>query len=572
MAAGQEEPQEEVGPGQRVHLSKMRLLLLGSRRAGKSSACNTILGRHWAGPGRTTQCARSQGEAAQRRVTVVDTPGWWRGVSAADTPELTKREVALGASLCPPGPHALLLVHRADFSFGDGELKAWEEHVELLLGTGAWAHALVLFTHGDRLGDGSSAKRYIQAEGEALRRLVEKCRGRYHVLDNSFSRADRSQVEELLEKVEGIVGATGGHYALDRARMRSLQKGKLAALKRAARRAKQQRQTGRTKFFKVNAVQLSTLRIILLGYNQSGKTSAGNAILGREAFDMRHTTACERRHGEVAGQQYTVIDTPGWHKSAPAAGTPAPTRQEMTRAASLCPPGPHVFLLVVRADASFGEDEGRAVREHLELLAGVGGDGGERIWSHTLVLFTCADWLGGDAAVEQHVESEGEPLRELLDMCGNRYHALCSKAASAAAASTAASGQVARLLEKVRGLVLLNGGCHFDAGSLWSEGQGDGEGVDDGEDRPRRKDMLEWNWMKQDASDGLRRVHRSTRNTSSWFHTQEAVEPAEIIRPSDFQAMSEEDGSDHVFLEGSSTERCPLLLPLCGSLTQTSLH
>ncbi|XP_041963065.1 GTPase IMAP family member 8-like [Alosa sapidissima] len=565
--AGQE-PQEEARPGQRGHLSKMRLLLLGSRRAGKSSACNTILGRRCSRPGRTTQCALSQGEAAQRQVTVVDTPGWWRGVSAADTPELTKREVALAASLCPPGPHAILLVHRADFSFGDEELKAWEEHVELLLGGGgAWAHALVLFTHGDWLGERSSSQQYVKAEGEALRRLVEKCGGRSHILDNSVSCADGSQVAELLEKVEGIVGARGSHYMQDRARTRSLEKGKLAALKRPVRRAKQQRQCGRTKSFKGDSVQLSTLRIVLLGYNQSGKTSAGNAILGAEAFDMKHTTSCARRHGEVSGQQFTVIDTPGWHKSTPAAGTPVWTRQEMMRAASLCPPGPHVLLLAVRADASFGEDEGRSAREHLELL------GGERIWSHTLVLFTCADWLGGDATIEQHVESEGQPLRELLDRCGNRYHALGNKTNANGAA---ASGQVARLLEKVKGLVLLNSGGHFNAASLRSEGEGDGEEVDSGEDRHRRKDMLEWNWTRQDVSDEPRRqaegrVHRSTRNTSSWFHTEEAIQPAETPRPSDCQEMSEEDGSDDVFLEDSSTERCPLLLLVYGSLTPTVL-
>ena len=74
---------------------------------------------------------------------------WW-----AHTPELTKQEVVLGASLCPPGPHALLLVHREDFSLGDDELRALEEHVGLL-GEGAWAHCMLLFTYGDWLGGAS---------------------------------------------------------------------------------------------------------------------------------------------------------------------------------------------------------------------------------------------------------------------------------------------------------------------------------------------------------------------------------------------------------------------------------
>lgn len=235
--------------GQRPHLSKLRIILLGSRRAGKSSAGNTILGQRWFGPRRTTQCTRRQGEVAQRQVTVVDTPGWWRGISAVDTPELTKREVVLGASLCPPGPHALLLVHRLDFSFGDDQLKAWEEHVELLFGDGAWAHAIVLFTHGDWLGEGATVEQYMKAEGQALQRLLAKCRGRYHVLNNNNNATPDSkpQVVKLLQKVEGMTMGTGSYYELDRSRARSHEKRKLTVIKKAVQRENQQKQSGMLK-------------------------------------------------------------------------------------------------------------------------------------------------------------------------------------------------------------------------------------------------------------------------------------------------------------------------------------
>lgn len=183
---------------------------------------------------------------------MVDTPGWWRGVSAADTPELTKREVELAASLCPPGPHVLLLVHRLDFSFGYDDLQVWEEHVECLLGDGAWAHALVLFTHGDWLGDGASIEQYVEAEGQALQRLVARCGGRYHVLNNhgNAEPCGGPQVAELLEKVEGMTTGTGRYYEMDRARARSLEKRKLAVIKKAVRREKQQRQSGMLKLIK----------------------------------------------------------------------------------------------------------------------------------------------------------------------------------------------------------------------------------------------------------------------------------------------------------------------------------
>ena len=48
---------------------------------------------------------------------------------------------------------------------------------------------------------------------------------------------------------------------------------------------------------------------------------------------------------------------------------------------------------------------------------------GDRVWRHALVLFTLGWWLGG-RRVEEYIESEGEPLRWLLEKCGYRYHVL----------------------------------------------------------------------------------------------------------------------------------------------------
>uniref|UniRef100_A0A673MQF3 AIG1-type G domain-containing protein n=1 Tax=Sinocyclocheilus rhinocerous TaxID=307959 RepID=A0A673MQF3_9TELE len=64
----------------------------------------------------------------------------------------------------------------------------------------------------------------------------------------------------------------------------------------------------------------------------------------------------------------------------------------------------------------FKETERKAVQGHLDLL-------GERVWSHTIVLFTHGDSLL-DTSIEQHIESEGQDLQWLLDKCGNRYHCL----------------------------------------------------------------------------------------------------------------------------------------------------
>ncbi|KAG5278006.1 hypothetical protein AALO_G00094130 [Alosa alosa] len=76
----------------------------------------------------------------------------------------------------------------------------------------------------------------------------------------------------------------------------------------------------------------------------------------------------------------------------------------------------------------------------------------ERVWSHTMVLFTCGEWLG-DTTIEQHIESE-EALQSLVEKCGNRYYVLNNEYRD--------NKQVTQLLEKIEEMVAGNGGRHFE--------------------------------------------------------------------------------------------------------------
>ena len=202
--------------GKSPPLSEFRVLLLGNRNAGKSSSGNTILGREeFDLKRRTAQCVKRQGEVAGRQVTVVEAPGWWGNVNLKDTPELTKQEIVLSVSLCPPGPHAVLLVIRVDRSITELHRKNIEEHLRLA-GEELWSHTMVLFTRGDWLGD-TTIEQHIESEGESLHWLIEKCGHRYHVLNNK-NKGDDSQVTELLQKIEGMVVRNRGKGKQERER------------------------------------------------------------------------------------------------------------------------------------------------------------------------------------------------------------------------------------------------------------------------------------------------------------------------------------------------------------------
>lgn len=188
------------------------------------------------------------------------------------------------------------------------------------------------------------------------------------------------------------------------------------------------------------------IRIVLLGAKGSGKTSTLNTILGRPSSQVLGRTAqCMMERGLVFGRQLTVVDTPGWWMNYFSDESSVFDRDQLILSLSLCPPGPHVFLLTVRVDRAFTETYRRAVEEHLQLF-------GQQVWNNVIVLFTFGDWLG-DATIEQCVESGGPPLTWLVERCGNRYHLVDNK--------TRGDGfQVRELILKVEEMLAGCGGRH----------------------------------------------------------------------------------------------------------------
>ncbi|KAM9745589.1 uncharacterized protein ACNS7B_009867 [Menidia menidia] len=382
-------------------VTDIRIVLLGAKGSGKSSSLNTILGREGGrAPGRTARCHAGEGVVFGRRVTVVDTPGWWMNYFCDESSLFDRREIVLGLSLCPPGPHVFLLVVRLDRAFAHTHRRAAREHLELI-SPHVWSRLVLLFTVGDWLG-GTTTEQYIESEGEPLRWLVEKCGNRYHVLNNK-TRGDGFQVRELIGKIEEIM--TGGwHYEIHRKVLEELETGMKEETERARERQmkkEERRQRARSQLGKPNPPSL--IRMILIGGKKVGKSSCGNTILGRKSFDTEaaDTSGSEER-ATVAGRTVAVVDTAG--------RSPLTSDLQTTNSA---------VLIVVNVSSSFKEAQRAAVEEQL-------GSGGGRLWGRAAVLFSHGDLLG-DASVERRIESEGEPLRGLVERCGNRYHVLDNK-------------------------------------------------------------------------------------------------------------------------------------------------
>ncbi|XP_031418459.1 GTPase IMAP family member 7-like [Clupea harengus] len=325
-----------------------------------------------------------------------------------------------------------------DLPFTEENRRAMEQHLGLF-GENIWKHTIVVFTRGECLR-GKSIEQHIESEGEALGWLVEKCGNRYCVFDKQTE--GEKQVIQLLDKIEEVaVSNSGRHFELDEKTLRDAkEKEKDVKVRAKARFTKMVKQREPLKE-EAQVLSMSEIRILLLGWVSSRKTSAKNIILNEKVHATNRTTSVQTQTGEVAGLKVSVVDTPGWWKYFSAQSTPGWVKTQLQKSLTLGSKAPHAILLAVPADTTFPEEQRKITEDNMKMF-------GDQVWRHTIVLFTCGDLLG-ETTIEEHIESEGQPLQWLVEKCGNRYHVFDN-------INRGDGSQVTELLEKIKEMVAGN--------------------------------------------------------------------------------------------------------------------
>ncbi|XP_048029656.1 GTPase IMAP family member 5-like isoform X1 [Megalobrama amblycephala] len=345
----------------------LRAVVLGWQKSDKASVINRLLGDEVESDRHFARSVRKDGEANGRKITLINTPCWWQNYGLQDSPEVVKQELVCSVFLCPPGPHVFLLVINLSLPFTEENRFSIEKHFSLF-GERIWRHTIVVFTRADSLKD-KNIEQHIK--NQDLQQIIQRCGERYHIFDFKNKSVG---VKELLDKIDDVVAANNGKHFETHDDM-------LLEIKRKRDenevRAKARQKTLQDKRDLLKEIEgeeavapLSKVRIVLLGWSLSGKSSTGNTIFNHEIFPIGKAQKGTNHTGDVNGRRITVLNTPSWWKYFSSKFNPKFAQAAILESISQSQhmQFPHAMILVIPVDTSFKNEQKKIIEEYMAIL------------------------------------------------------------------------------------------------------------------------------------------------------------------------------------------------------------
>lgn len=158
--------------------------------------------------------------------------------------------------------------------------------------------------------------------------------------------------------------------------------------------------------------------LVLIGEEWTGKSSAGNTILGQTDFKIdTDTEHVIQSYGVVEGRDGIVLDTPGWDAYCSPV-VPLKMLRKAHRTASAPCPGFHTVLLTIpiSQDVEWNQKVAQRLSNAVKLF-------NNDIWKHIMLLFTRSDLLNSEG-IEGYLKGSGQPFQSMVEKCEHRYHVL----------------------------------------------------------------------------------------------------------------------------------------------------